>query len=207
MIGMFKKNAPILVLLIFCPAMLYPVYAKTERTENKVPEAKEQYELGIEYVWPVHRDRQIHTTAVNILKRTGYYDNFLLTTYAGLTINYAWGHIIQEDPNNRETEYSNSAFGIGPLLHARWSPLSLDDLTFSIDANGGIIIHNRDFPAGGDLYNFIWRIGPSISYQIADKHTLIFGFRIMHVSNGQGLTRGNPAYDAAGISLHLSRFF
>lgn len=204
---MLKKFIVIIAVLLICQALVYPVYANAKQSEENAPEVKEPYEIGVEYFWPASRDRQIHTTVVNILKRSNYLDDLHITTYAGLTVNYAWGHIIQKDPFGQDIEYSNSAFGIGPLFHARWSPLTLDDLTFSIDASGGIMLHNREFPAGGDLYNFIWRIGPSISYQDSDKQTLIFGFRMMHVSNGQGLTRGNPAYDAAGISLTVSRYF
>ncbi len=67
--------------------------------------------------------------------------------------------------------------------------------------------HNKEFPAGGDLYSFIWRIGSSIQYTLEDHNALIFGFRFMHVLNGQGATRDNPAYNAAGICLHVVRYF
>ena len=204
---MLKKFTGILAFLLICQALVYPVYANAELSEKKRPEVKEPYELGVEYYWPTSQDRQIHTIVFNILKRSNYLDDLHITTYAGLTVNYAWGHILQKDPFGQNIEYSNSAFGIGPLLHARWSPVTLDDLAFSIDASGGIMLHNREFPAGGDLYNFIWRIGPSISYQVSDKQTFIFGFRMMHVSNAQGLTRGNPAYDATGVSLTVSSYF
>ncbi|MFH2064315.1 MAG: hypothetical protein ABIK15_03825 [Pseudomonadota bacterium] len=202
-----KRFISILASLLILPAIISLAFADTEQSGNKVPEVKELYELGIEYFQPVQRDRQIRTATANILKRSGYYDDLLITVYAGLTVNYAWGHILQEDRLNREIEYSNSAFGIGPLFHARWSPISVDGLALSMDAAGGILFHNKAFPAGGDYYNFIWRIGPSISYPLKDKQTLILGFRMMHVSNGQGVTRDNPAYDAAGVSLHVSRYF
>lgn len=204
---MLKIISLILTVLLCCPVMPYPVCAETGQPENKAPETKELFEMGIEYFHPIYRDRQIHTTVINIRKRSNYLDDFLLTTYAGLTINYAWGHIIEDDPYHRRTEYANSAFGIGPMVHSRWSPVTLDDLTLSVDASGGIIFHNKAFPAGGDYYNFICRIGPSISYPLKDKQALIFGFGIMHVSNGQGVNRDNPTYNAAGFSLSFSRYF
>lgn len=207
MIRIFKTMIAIPGILFLCLAMLSPGFADTGTSEKQVPETKEPFELGMEYLRPTDRDRRIQTTAVNILWRHGYYNEFLISVYSGLTINYAWGNIIRKNLDGRETEYSNSAFGIGPLLHFRWAPVSLDNLTFSLDANGGIIFHNKEFPAGGDLYNFIWRIGPSIQYTLEDHNALIFGFRFMHVSNGQGATRDNPAYNAAGICLHVVRYF
>jgi hypothetical protein len=207
MIRIFKTMIPILTILFLCLTVLSPVYADTGKSEKQLPEVKEPFELGMEYLWPTSRDRQIQTAALNILKRHSYYDDLLISIYSGLTVNYAWGHLIQKDLHDQETEYSDSAFGIGPLFHIRWAPVSLDNLTLSMDANGGIIFHNKEFPAGGALYNFIWRIGPSIQYTLEDKNALIFGFRFVHVSNGQSTTRDNPAYNAMGVSLHVSRYF
>ncbi len=198
---------PFQIILFLCLTVLSPAYADIEKSEKQLPEAKVPFELGVEHLWPTSRDRKIQTTALNILWRYGYYNDLLVSIYSGLTFNYAWGNSIRNDLDGRETAYSESAFGIGPLLHFRWAPVSLDNLTFSMDANGGFIFHNKEFPAGGDLYNFVWRIGPSIQYTLEDKNALIFGFRFMHVSNGQGATRDNPAYNAMGVSLHVSRYF
>jgi len=203
----FKTMITIPGILLLCIVMSFPVYADTGTSKKQVPEVKEPFELGVEYLWPTNQERRIQTTALNILWRYGYYNDLLVSVYSGLTFNYAWGNSIQKDLDGREIEHSESALGIGPLLHFRWAPVSLDNLTFSMDANGGIIFHNKEFPAGGDLYNFIWRIGPSIQFQLQNKEALIFGLRIMHVSNGQGATRDNPAYNAAGICLHVVRYF
>ncbi len=206
MIRIFKIMIRIPGILLFCLAMLSPGFADTG-TSDKHLEVKAPFELGMEYLWPTNRDRRIQTTALNMLWRHGYYSDLLVSVYSGLTLTYAWGNSIQKDLDGRKTEYSNSAFGIGPQLHFRWAPVSLDNLTFSMDANGGFIFHNKEFPAGGDLYNFIWRIGPSIQFQLEKKEALIFGLRIMHVSNAQGRTRDNPAYNAAGVGLHVVRYF
>lgn len=70
-----------------------------------------------------------------------------------------------------------------------------------------MIVYDQDFPAGGDRYNFMWRLGPSLSYRVADSYVVGVSYRWMHVSNGRGVTPEDPSYEAEGLSLQVSYAF
>ncbi len=65
------------------------------------------------------------------------------------------------------------------------------------------ILYSEDFPAGGDFYNFMRRMGPVIEYKIKDNQFVSFRYLWTHISNGQGMKSFNPSYDAQGISISL----
>ena len=65
------------------------------------------------------------------------------------------------------------------------------------------MVYSDRFPPGGDYYNFTWRMGGSLHIRLTDTVTLTAGARWMHVSNGQGLGRHNPAYESVGFPLGL----
>lgn len=164
-------------------------------------------EFGLEYLWPISGDRQIQTASIDFLVGKEFCQKTHISLYAGATLTRAWGHILQFNEFFQDVRYDNSAYGIGPNFLMRWAPIRLKRLSLSLDTSGGIIIYSEDFPAGGDFYNFMWRIGPSLLYQITSSSTLVLGYKWMHVSNGQGMTDKNPSYEGRGLSLHVSRYF
>ncbi|MCP4136956.1 MAG: acyloxyacyl hydrolase [bacterium] len=107
------------------------------------------------------------------------------------------------DESFQSVKYNTSAFGIGPVFMIRCELIRYKLFYLSIDALGGVILYHTDFPLGGDKYNFMWKIGPSIGFDIADKYTINVAFRGMHVSNGQGVADKNPSYEALGFSIDL----
>jgi lipid A 3-O-deacylase len=151
-------------------------------------------------------ERQIDTLSLNILfsKKSSLDDR--LSFYTGATITRAWGNIIHMGARQK-----NSAFGIGPVYLLRYKALQLAKSSLSFDMSGSLIFYSEDFPAGGDFYNFMWRIGPKFTYQINDNYLLNIGYKLMHVSNGQFSdnlpTVHNPAYNANGISLSITKLF
>ena len=56
----------------------------------------------------------------------------------------------------------------------------------------GIILYNKPFPPRGDIYNFMFRLGGTITFYINENYSLNIGLRRMHVSNGQGVGSFNP---------------
>jgi hypothetical protein len=107
----------------------------------------------------------------------------------------------------KEVNYDNEAIGIGPGILADLRFWRYNKLSFHLDGSGSIIFYNRDFPAGGDHYNFMWRGGPVIRYVIWDDQDIGLGYHWMHVSNGQGLGPDNPSYDAQALSLQYTVTF
>ncbi len=169
--------------------------------------SKFTWESGVEYLWPVERERQIQTVSFNTFIGKEFFKKIHLSPYGGITATYAWGSIIQTDDTFQEVEYDNAAFGAGPVFMLRFEPLVYRGFSLGADASGGIIFYTSDFPAGGDFYNFMWRIGPTAAWRFNNKYSINAGFRWMHVSNGQGIGRHNPYYPARGIFFNFRRYF
>jgi lipid A 3-O-deacylase len=163
-------------------------------------------EIEWEYMTPVEQNRQIKTLSLNILFSKKPSLDERLAFYTGATITRAWGNVI-----HLSVKQENSAFGIGPVYLLRYKALQLAKSSLLLDISGSLIFYSENFPAGGDFYNFMWRIGPKFTYQISDNCLLNIGYKLMHVSNGQWSdnpsTSHNPAYNANGISLSITKLF
>jgi len=119
--------------------------------------------IGIEYLSPTESDREIRTRNIEIHYPLNEVKSLNLSTYWGLIATYANGHIIQLEGsiaqgNLREVRYENSAFGIGPGLLASFQLWNNDKYAIHFNASGNFIVYNKRFPAGGDYYNFMWRV-------------------------------------------------
>ena len=79
--------------------------------------------------------------------------------------------------------------------------------SISLDINEALILYTSHFPAGGDIYNFMHRLGGAICYRITKRDKISLGGRWMHVSNGQGFNEHNPSYQAAGANIGVIHYF
>jgi lipid A 3-O-deacylase len=179
-----------------------------------------QPEIELEYFTPQHEeDRNIDTISLNFQKVN--YRNDFVSVYSGITLTRAWG-----DMTRRDVYSECDAYGIGPTGLIRLRLMGLNFLGYNrgssvglfFDMSGSVIFWNKDFPTGGDFYDFMWRVGPKISCLIGEKTVLNIGYKWMHVSNGQWkwqsfcktsgkATKHNPSYNAKGISLTIIKFF
>jgi hypothetical protein len=161
-------------------------------------------EVQAEYLWPIDDDRQIHTAQLHALLGQGFFDAAWIGWRAGLTASYAHGHIVQLDDQFRDVRYDNAAGAIGPtgLLRLQTPPLA--GLSLGVEGSGGLLLYSRDFPAGGDIYNSMWRAGPLLESRVTQALWFGTGVHVMHVSNGQGLGPHNPSYEAHGVTLWAS---
>lgn len=195
-----------LFLLFNCPNRLNA----QEATENKlttVEPTNNFLELGLEYYSPSHWNRRIKTINLNGLIGKEFIHPIGLQIFAGATITHAWGNTIMVNEFLKEAQYETSAMGIGPVILLRLQPLTIGNFAFSIDATGGIILYNKSFPPRGDIYNFMFRLGGTITFSVSDNYSLNLGLRRMHISNGRGVGSFNPFYESEGLSLNLSRHF
>lgn len=157
-------------------------------------------EVEAEYLSPMHSSRRLQTESISALKNFWTSESGNFTYYGGLTLTHAWGVI-----NRNHLEYDCSANGIGPAFLVRYQPWQGERWSLACDFSGAFILYNEDFPAGGDMYNFMWRFGPKLTYKISERSSINFGYKFMHVSNGQ--RDHNPAYDSRGPSLGVAFTF
>jgi lipid A 3-O-deacylase len=169
------------------------------------PDDRTRLEMELEYLAPVDGERQIKTVLANIFRIQPNYSGGRWSYYPGLTFTKAWGRLDWEN-----SERDTSACGVGPVFLIRRQLWRRERLTLWFDSSVGLIFYSEDFPAGGDFYNFMWRIGPKLMFKITDRSWLSIGYKLMHVSNGQlfhhDFSSHNPAYNAAGVSLSLIRW-
>lgn len=169
-----------------------------------VPPDRFHVEIAVEHLWPVDDARRIHTTSVNAWIGRGLLHQSFLAWRAGITATYATGDIVQLDDRLREVRFDNTALGVGPVLALRLQTPEIGRLVLGVEGSGGFIVYSHHFPAGGDVYNFMWRAGPSLECHVADRWWIGAGYRVMHVSNGQGLGPQNPSYEAHGAVVWLA---
>lgn len=178
-----------------------------ERKTDKIP-----ISLSVDYFYPVEKSRNIDTINFNAYYPIKEFNKIGLILYGELTCTFASGDITQlegefSEGTLHEVNYDNEAFGIGPGLWTDFSVLNGDTISFHIGGGGNFIAYNKNFPAGGDRYNFMWRAGPMLKIHIGNKRNIGIGYLWMHVSNGQGAGPQNPSYEAQGISVYFSSAF
>jgi hypothetical protein len=196
-----------LVYLFNSPNKIYAQTATPDTNHTIVETSKNYLELGIEYYSPSHWNRQINTINLNGLIGKEFIQTIGLQIFAGFTITHAWGNTIMVNEFLKEAQYETSAMGIGPVILLRLQPITIGNFSFSVDALGGIILYNKSFPPRGDIYNFMLRLGGTITVYIDNNYYVNLGLRRMHISNGQGVGSFNPFYEGTGLSLNLSKQF
>ena len=150
----------------------------------------------IEYYLPTKTGRAIHTGFVNSVFGVDLLRGHLIIE-AGVTMTVASGYI-NEDPTQHAT-----VVGAGPIIMFRCEPFRIGPFSLLFDVVGALVVYSDNFPPGGDLYNFTWRLGGAFAVRLTERLTLTTGARWMHVSNGQGLTPKNPSYEGVGFPLGL----
>lgn len=161
-------------------------------------------EVALERLWPAHADRQITTTSLDLLWG-GARQSPWLSWRAGVTATRADGYIVQFDEHFEGVRLESPAWGLGPtgLLRAQtpeWARTRIE-----LVGSGSLVLYTRRFPAGGDIYDFMWRGGPALEIRAGRRLSVGASLLWMHVSNGQGLRPINPAYNARGLSLWVAR--
>ena len=201
MIGLMLK-------ILLSTSDLYAAEPGSKDADN----GKHPIRVSVEYLSPTEDSRNIRTINLNAYYLVRKIKTANISIYAGLTATYANGDIMQleGDINQgtlREVKYENEAAGIGPGMQADFRFWSKNKLSLHLDVSGSVIFYNKDFPAGGGRYNFMWRGGASLSHTIGTDQDIGIGYHLMHVSNGQGLGPQNPSYGAQGVSLQYSVAF
>jgi len=199
-------KAFILSLFLFGSNQVFSQKERTPDTTCSQKPSKSKFGIGAEYLAPTKYNDKIQTVSMHAVFWKQYFKNISILINPGITTTYAWGYTADLTLNagaGGETNHKTSAFGIGPVLQLDYAPIHIKRFSVVIEASGGFILYSNRFPYGGDIYNFMFRAGPSIAYKIAPNYFVKTGYLWMHVSNGKGMGPQNPYYEAHGITLSL----
>ena len=188
--------------------------ASCEEKANILQEMQAGREIMVELeeLGPLERNRQIHTTNLHFLFRMKSFDIGDFKLYGGLTVSRARGTISYRTGSLEagtliDKSYDSTASGAGPVLAARVGLARSGNVSASVDGSAGVLLYDRDFPAGASRYEFMFRYGPTLSYTLNGGQELSVTLRGMHVSNGQGFNTHNPEYNAAGVGVQFLGVF
>lgn len=153
-------------------------------------------EMDWDYLTPIAKTRDLDTVSLHILNKISETKD--RSVYRGITITRVQGNIIFKQQTQAQ---ESSAVGIGPVYMVRNVKYRSGKLSAAVDMSGGFIVYNKKFPAGGEYYNFMWRIGPQFIYKFSPNSSVNIGYMLMHVSNGLHFETHNPSYNAHGVSF------
>jgi hypothetical protein len=191
--------------MLLIPALTGNASCQAQEKANVSPEtqAGRQIMVELQEIGPAEREREIHTANLDVLFRIKRFDSLDFKFYGGLTVSRARGNI-----THRTSEpFDSAATGAGPVLAIRTEIGRSGNVSASLEASAGVLLYDRDFPAGASRYEFMFRYGPTLSYRLNDRQDLSLTLRGMHVSNGQGFVSHNPEYNAAGVGVQFLAAF
>jgi hypothetical protein len=89
--------------------------------------------------------------------------------------------------------------GAGGELGARLVPFPRGPVRPYLRVSGGLLLFLRGpFLPGGDTYDFILQLGVGLEVPVGERWSLFGDLHAVHLSNGQGLGPGNPAFTGEG---------
>jgi hypothetical protein len=168
--------------------------------------------VEVQELVPVESDRKIRTTNLDLLFRIRKFDISDFKFHGGLTVSHSRGTITRQTGSFqagtlKDEKYESTATGAGPVLAVQAELGRGANLSTSLYGSAGVLLYDRDFPAGASRYEFMLRYGLTFSYRLNDRQDLSLGLRGMHVSNGQGFDSHNPQYNAMGVGVQFLTAF
>lgn len=166
--------------------------------------------VEVQAIRPTKADRRLDMTLIDWQFREKRFWDDRLRVGLGVALMHASGHITQltgslDDGSLREVRLDSPGWGLGPSIGASLRAPITPTVGVSFDVKGAVLLHDRDFPAGGKRYNGLIEGGPSLHWRLDGGGELSLGARWLHLSNGQGLAAHNPSYDGRGVSLRYQR--
>jgi hypothetical protein len=200
--------------MLLIPALTGNASCQAQEKANGLPETQARREIMVELeeLGPTEGNRRIRTTNLHFLFRLKSFDAESFKFYGGLTLSRALGTISfrtgsSEAGTLTREIFDSNATGAGPVLATRVEFARSGNVSASLDGSAGVLLYDRNFPAGASRYEFMLRIGPTLSYRLNDRQDLSLTFRAMHVSNGQGYEVHNPEYNSRGVGVQFLGVF
>ena len=144
-----------------------------------------------------HRGERRYINLYNLHVFRQYKEMHGMSLHWGLTVTRPVGSWAEKDAPT--VRLDSGAVGVGPSYMVRWTKTLGKKWEASLDLTGGLMVYNKVHPAHTRNYDFMWRIGPRLTYNFNDRNALSIAYLGHHVSNGQRTK--NPGYNGVGVSV------
>ena len=144
-----------------------------------------------------HRGERRYINLYNLHVFRQYKEMHGMSLHWGLTVTRPVGSWAEKDAPT--VRLDSGAVGVGPSYMVRWTKTLGKKWEASLDLTGGLMVYNKVHPAHTRNYDFMWRIGPRLTYNFNDRNALSIAYLGHHVSNGQRTK--NPGYNGIGVSI------
>ena len=144
-----------------------------------------------------HRGERRYINLYNLHVFRQYKEMHGMSLHWGLTVTRPLGSWAEKDAPT--VRLDSGAVGVGPSYMVRWTKPLGKKWEASLDLTGGLMVYNKVHPAHTRNYDFMWRIGPRLTYHFNDRNALSIAYLGHHVSNGQRTK--NPGYNGVGVSI------
>ena len=144
-----------------------------------------------------HRGERRYINLYNLHVFRQYKEMHGMSLHWGLTVTRPVGSWAEKDAP--DVRLDSGAVGVGPSYMVRWTKPLGKKWEASLDLTGGLMVYNKVHPAHTRNYDFMWRIGPRLTYHFNDRNALSIAYLGHHVSNGQRTK--NPGYNGIGVSI------
>ena len=144
-----------------------------------------------------HRGERRYINLYNLHVFRQYKEMHGMSLHWGLTVTRPVGSWAEKSAPT--VRLDSGAVGVGPSYMVRWTKPLGQKWEVSLDVTGGLMVYNKVHPAHTRSYDFMWRIGPRLTYNFNDRNALSVAYLGHHVSNGQRTK--NPGYNGVGISI------
>ena len=144
-----------------------------------------------------HRGERRYINLYNLHVFRQYKEMHGMSLHWGLTVTRPVGSWAEKDAP--DVRLDSGAVGVGPSYMVRWTKPLGKKWEASLDLTGGLMVYNKVHPAHTRNYDFMWRIGPRLTYHLNDRNALSTAYLGHHVSNGQRTK--NPGYNGVGVSI------
>ena len=144
-----------------------------------------------------HRGERRYINLYNLHVFRQYKEMHDMSLHWGLTVTRPVGSWAEKDAPT--VRLDSGAVGVGPSYMVRWTKPLGKKWEASLDLTGGLMVYNKVHPAHTRNYDFMWRIGPRLTYHFNDRNALSIAYLGHHVSNGQRTK--NPGYNGIGVSI------
>ena len=152
-------------------------------------------EIQVDYFQ--HRGERRYINLYNLHVFRQYKEMHGMSLHWGLTVTRPVGSWAEKDAPT--VRLDSGAVGVGPSYMVRWTKTLGKKWEASLDLTGGLMVYNKVHPAHTRNYDFMWRIGPRLTYNFNDRNALSIAYLGHHVSNGQRTK--NPGYNGVGVSV------
>ena len=144
-----------------------------------------------------HRGERRYINLYNLHVFRQYKEMHGMSLHWGLTVTRPVGSWAEKSAPT--VRLDSGAVGVGPSYMVRWAKPLGQKWEVSLDVTGGLMVYNKVHPAHTRSYDFMWRIGPRLTYNFNDRNALSVAYLGHHVSNGQRTK--TPGYNGVGVSI------